>query len=92
MRAFSTAALSAGLAPSSAIFWGTAEVAYLHGWSDAQSKLVGFEQLLYLRQPGYGPSYVVGKAQLDKMIARASHQAEASGRQPRAAKRANAAA
>jgi hypothetical protein len=49
------------------------------GWSDAKSKLVGFEQLLYLRQPGYGPSYVVGKAQLDKMIARASHQAEASG-------------
>ena len=49
------------------------------GWSDANSKLVGFEQLLYLRQPGYGPSYVVGKSQLDKMIARASHQAEASG-------------
>jgi hypothetical protein len=50
------------------------------GWSDAKSKLVGFEQLLYLRQPGYGPSYVVGKSQLDKMIARASHQAEASGK------------
>ena len=49
------------------------------GWSDAKSKLVGFEQLLYLRQPGYGPSYVVGKAQLDKMLARASHQAETSG-------------
>jgi hypothetical protein len=31
--------------------------------------------LLYLRQPGY----VVGKAQLDKMLARASHQAEATG-------------
>ena len=50
------------------------------GWSDAKSKLVGFEQLLYLRQPGYGPSYVVGKSQLDHMIARASHQAEASGK------------
>jgi hypothetical protein len=49
------------------------------GWSDAKSKLVGFEQLLYLRQPGYGPSYIVGKSQLDKMIARASHHAEASG-------------
>jgi Bacterial protein of unknown function (DUF885) len=49
------------------------------GWSDAKSKLVGFEQLLYLRQPGYGPSYVVGKAQLDKIIARVSHQSEASG-------------
>lgn len=44
------------------------------GWSDAKSKLAGFEQLLYLRQP----SYVVGKAQFDKMIARASHQAEAT--------------
>ena len=32
------------------------------GWSDANSRLVGFEQLLYLRQPGYGPSYIVGKA------------------------------
>ena len=50
------------------------------GWSDAKSKLVGFEQLLYLRQPGYGPSYVVGKSRLDHMIARASHQAEASGK------------
>jgi hypothetical protein len=50
------------------------------GWSDAKSKLVGFEQLLYLRQPGYGPSYIVGKSQLDKMIARASHQAEALGK------------
>ena len=50
------------------------------GWSDAKSKLVGFEQLLYLRQPGYGPSYVVGKSQLDRLIARASHQAEASGK------------
>jgi hypothetical protein len=27
---------------------------------DQLRKLVGFEQLLYLRQPGYGPSYVVG--------------------------------
>ena len=50
------------------------------GWSDAKSKLVGFEQLLYLRQPGYGPSYIVGKSQLDHMIARASHEAEASGK------------
>jgi len=50
------------------------------GWSDAKSKLVGFEQLLYLRQPGYGPSYVVGKSQLDHLIARASHRAESSGK------------
>lgn len=45
-------------------------------WSDPESPLVGFEQLLYLRQPGYGPSYIVGKLQLDQLFARASHQAE----------------
>ena len=49
-------------------------------WSDANSPLVGFEQLLYLRQPGYGPSYIVGKLQLDHLFARASHEAEAGGR------------
>ena len=46
------------------------------GWSDAGSRLVGFEQLLYLRQPGYGPSYIVGKAQLDHLLALESHRAE----------------
>jgi hypothetical protein len=50
------------------------------GWSDANSRLVGFEQLLYLRQPGYGPSYIVGKAQLDHLLAIASHRAEAEHR------------
>ena len=46
------------------------------GWSDATSRLVGFEQLLYLRQPGYGPSYIVGKMDLDHLLALASHRAE----------------
>jgi hypothetical protein len=46
------------------------------GWSDANSRLVGFEQLLYLRQPGYGPSYIVGKASLEHLLALASHRAE----------------
>jgi hypothetical protein len=46
------------------------------GWSDVNSRLVGFEQLLYLRQPGYGPSYIVGKLQLDHLLALASHRAE----------------
>jgi hypothetical protein len=50
------------------------------GWSDAGSRLVGFEQLIYLRQPGYGPSYVVGKAQLDHLLAEASHRAEVENR------------
>ena len=50
------------------------------GWSDAKSRLVGFEQLLYLRQPGYGTSYVLGKAQLDGLIAAASHRADLAGK------------
>lgn len=50
------------------------------GWSDPDSPLVGFEQLLYARQPGYGPSYVTGKLQLDRLLANASHQAEQAGR------------
>lgn len=49
-------------------------------WSDPHSKLVGFEQLLYLRQPGYGPSYIIGKLQLDTLFARASQKADRAGR------------
>ncbi len=37
-------------------------------WSDPASDLVGFEQLLYLRQPGYGSSYVTGKIELDRLL------------------------
>ncbi len=43
------------------------------GWSDPNSPLVGFEQLLYARQPGYGPSYVTGKLQMERLIADISH-------------------
>lgn len=50
------------------------------GLSDPTSHLVGFEQLLYLRQPGYGPSYIVGKAHLDHLLAEASHRAELANR------------
>jgi hypothetical protein len=49
-------------------------------WSDPDSPLVGFEQLLYLRQPGYGPSYLLGKLQLDRLIADASQQADRTGK------------
>lgn len=65
---------------------GLAEAGQFHaswtprGWSDAASRLVGFEQLLYLRQPGYGPSYIVGKMQLDHLLALASHRAELAHR------------
>ncbi len=50
------------------------------GWSDPNSRLVGFEQLLYARQPGYGPSYVTGKMQLDHLLAAVSHANEVAGR------------
>ena len=49
-------------------------------WSDATSKLVGFEQLLYARQPGYGPSYILGKLQLDHLIAKLAYDDEQAGR------------
>jgi hypothetical protein len=50
------------------------------GWSDENSALVGFEQLLYLRQPGYGPSYIIGKLSFDRLLALASHKAEVEHR------------
>ena len=50
------------------------------GWSDAKSRLVGFEQLIYLRQPGYGPSYIIGKLQLDSLLANASHRSDVEHR------------
>ncbi|WP_211371467.1 DUF885 family protein [Altericroceibacterium indicum] len=49
------------------------------GWADPESDLVGFEQLLYLRQPGYGTSYIVGKQLLDDQIARRIHAAQMRG-------------
>jgi len=50
------------------------------GWSDPDSRLVGFEQLLYLRQPGYGASYIVGKVQLDDLLAREAERASRAGK------------
>lgn len=39
------------------------------GWAHSNDQLTAFEQLLYLRQPGYGASYVNGKLFLDRLIA-----------------------
>lgn len=44
------------------------------GWLAEDGNLVWFEQGLYLEQPGYGTSYVVGKAYIDKLIAERAHQ------------------
>jgi hypothetical protein len=38
------------------------------GWMRPDLDLVGFEQQLYLRQPGYGTSYVTGKYLLDELL------------------------
>jgi uncharacterized protein (DUF885 family) len=49
------------------------------GWSDPNSDLVAFEQLLYLRQPGYGTSYIIGKLQFERLMAKYAHIQEAAG-------------
>ncbi len=38
------------------------------GWMRPDLDLLGFEQQLYLRQPGYGTSYVTGKHLLDALV------------------------
>jgi len=43
-------------------------------------KLTGFEQLLYLRQPGYGASYITGKLLFDRLMTESSRQDEIAGR------------
>lgn len=50
------------------------------GWAKANDDLTAFEQLLYLRQPGYGTSYVTGKIQFDELLAKYAHQQELAGK------------
>lgn len=42
-----------------------------NGWMSPKLPLLGFEQGLYLRQPGYGTSYITGKYQVDKLFGEA---------------------
>jgi hypothetical protein len=44
------------------------------GWMRPDLDLLGFEQQLYLRQPGYGSSYVTGKDLIDELIKDRAHQ------------------
>ena len=44
------------------------------GWMRPDLDLLGFEQQLYLRQPGYGTSYVTGKYLVDGLIKDRAHQ------------------
>ncbi len=43
------------------------------GWMSPYLDLLGFEQQLYLRQPGYGTSYVTGKHLLDDLMRELAH-------------------
>lgn len=43
-------------------------------WMRPDLDLLGFEQQLYLRQPGYGTSYVTGKYLIDELIRERSEQ------------------
>ena len=44
------------------------------GWMREDLDLLGFEQQLYLRQPGYGTSYISGKYLIERLIAERSRQ------------------
>ena len=44
------------------------------GWMRPDLDLLHFEQQLYLRQPGYGTSYVTGKHLIDELVKDRSHQ------------------
>ena len=50
------------------------------GWSDPASDLVAFEQLLYLRQPGYGTSYITGKLQFERLMSDYAQQQQSAGK------------
>lgn len=50
------------------------------GWANGKDRLTGFEQLLYLRQPGYGTSYVTGKLLFDHLMTEYGHQQELAGK------------
>ncbi|MEJ2273460.1 MAG: hypothetical protein P8Y01_02635 [Woeseiaceae bacterium] len=46
------------------------------GWMKTEKELLIFEQHLYLRQPGYGTSYVTGKFLLEQTLADYARQVE----------------
>ena len=50
------------------------------GWMKTEPDLLIFEQHLYLRQPGYGTSYITGKALLDTAMAQKAKLDEEQGR------------
>lgn len=49
------------------------------GWMKTEKELLLFEQHLYLRQPGYGTSYITGKYLMKNALAEYAKQLEAKG-------------
>ncbi len=49
------------------------------GWMKTEKELLIFEQHLYLRQPGYGTSYITGKYLLERTLADYARLLEARG-------------
>ena len=48
------------------------------GWMREDLDLLGFEQLLYMRQPGYGSSYVTGKYLINRLLGEMGAQSSES--------------
>ena len=49
------------------------------GWMEREPHLLQFEQHLYLRQPGYGTCYIIGKYLIEKMITEYAQKLELDG-------------
>ena len=49
------------------------------GWMKTEKELLIFEQHLYLRQPGYGTSYITGKHLLEQAMAEYARKCELKG-------------
>ena len=59
---------------------GSVHVAWTpRGWMKTEKELLKFEQHLYLRQPGYGTSYITGKYLLERTLADHAKQVEERG-------------
>jgi hypothetical protein len=50
------------------------------GWAKPTDSLTVFEQLLYLRQPGYGSCYITGKMLVDELTTEYGHQQDVAGK------------
>lgn len=51
------------------------------GWMKTEKELLLFEQHLYLRQPGYGTSYITGKYQFENVMAEYARIKELKGQE-----------